>query len=328
LAVDHISASEIERYGYCPLSWWLSRTERVDSEELREGSRRHAEISDGLHEIVLIRKMMGGWGTVSVLASSMATAIALIGLTLLPISNAEAWSQVFTLFSIPWVLVAVYLFYRTASIKEGGRLARYERGAMGSAILAIILATNSVTVLGVDVELAMIYEAIAMAWLLVACVAVALHMGLQDRLKERKTGLAIDGEVSYVGDEIYPVLRSDRYGLSGRPDYIIRTGEGSVPVEVKTGRVPQGPHFSHILQVAAYCLILSDVEGRRPTYGILRYGDVEHEIEFDTDLEGLLLSKVDEMRGIIRSGEAHRNHERNGKCRSCSRRSICPERLI
>lgn len=325
--MDPISASEIERYGYCPLSWWLSRTKKVDSEELREGDRRHAAISEDLHDIVSTESSMRSWGTVAILASSMATIIALLGLSLLPISNAEEWSRALTIISIPWVLVAFYLLYRTASMDEE-QTSLYEKGAMLSAILAIILATNSVTMLGVDVELAMMYEVIALTWLLLACAAVALHIDLHGRLGMKKISLDIEGEVQYVGDDSYPVLHSERYGLSGRPDYILNLDGERIPVEVKTGRVPRGPFFSHILQVAAYCLILSDIEGTRPSHGILRYGEMEHDIEFDPELESLLLSKLDEMRKIVRSGEAHRNHEREGKCRSCSRRSICPESLV
>jgi CRISPR-associated exonuclease Cas4 len=41
----------------------------------------------------------------------------------------------------------------------------------------------------------------------------------------------------------------------------------------------------------------------------------------------LLLQKLGEMRGAIVKGEAHRNHNRPGKCIHCSRRSGCPERL-
>jgi len=96
-------------------------------------------------------------------------------------------------------------------------------------------------------------------------------------------------------------------------------------VEVKTGRVPRGPLFSHVIQLAAYCLLL-EKEGK-VSYGILKYGEMEHIIAFDDHLRSTLLSKMAEMREVMASGEAHRNHDRPGKCRSCSRRERCPERL-
>jgi CRISPR-associated exonuclease Cas4 len=65
----------------------------------------------------------------------------------------------------------------------------------------------------------------------------------------------------------------------------------------------------------------------RVAYGILRYGDVQHIVAFDDNLRALLLKKVRELREAMASGEAHRDHDRPGKCRSCSRRDACPERL-
>jgi CRISPR-associated exonuclease Cas4 len=91
--------------------------------------------------------------------------------------------------------------------------------------------------------------------------------------------------------------------------------------------VPRGPLFSHILQVVAYCVLLEEEDGRPPPYGIIRYGDTAFEIEYNEDQKKLLLQKLSEMRVAIVKGEAHRNHNRPGKCIHCSRRSGCPERL-
>ena len=47
-----ISASEIERYSYCPLSWWLSRS-GIDGTgyEIREGGLKHEKLEDDLQKI-------------------------------------------------------------------------------------------------------------------------------------------------------------------------------------------------------------------------------------------------------------------------------------
>jgi CRISPR-associated exonuclease Cas4 len=46
-------------------------------------------------------------------------------------------------------------------------------------------------------------------------------------------------------------LFAERYGLTGTPDYVVRTSGGLVPVEVKPGRHESEPHDSHLLQVLA-----------------------------------------------------------------------------
>src|SRR5207253_10555383 len=71
---------------------------------------------------------------------------------------------------------------------------------------------------------------------------------------------------------------SKRHGRSGRPDAVVMDGEHRIPVERKTGRVPRGPLFSHILQVVAYCVLLEEEYGRAPPYGIIRYGETAFEI--------------------------------------------------
>jgi len=73
---------------------------------------------------------------------------------------------------------------------------------------------------------------------------------------------------------------------------------------------------------------MEDEYGNAPPHGILRYGTVEHEIEYNEELKHLVLEKIEDMRGLEKSGEAHRNHNRPGKCRSCSRRNDCPEKLV
>ena len=49
MSKEVISASEMERYGYCPLSWWLGRT-GVDAEgsEVASGLEKHQEIGASL----------------------------------------------------------------------------------------------------------------------------------------------------------------------------------------------------------------------------------------------------------------------------------------
>jgi len=43
---DYISAADIEKFGYCPLSWWLSWKEnQSDDGKLRKGQVEHDSIA-------------------------------------------------------------------------------------------------------------------------------------------------------------------------------------------------------------------------------------------------------------------------------------------
>src|SRR5213076_3486753 len=61
----------------------------------------------------------------------------------------------------------------------------------------------------------------------------------------------LEGDLVYIDSaaEKPKLFVSKVHGLSGRPDAVVMDGEHHIPVELKTGRVPRGPLFSHILQV-------------------------------------------------------------------------------
>ncbi|MDD4308637.1 MAG: CRISPR-associated protein Cas4, partial [Thermoplasmata archaeon] len=139
----------------------------------------------------------------------------------------------------------------------------------------------------------------------------------------------VQHQITYVDSQNAKpkLLVSEKLGLSGRPDYILMIDNEHIPVEIKTGRVPRGLLFSHILQVAAYCVLLEEEFGTPPSHGILRYGHTQNVVDYDAALRDLVLLKLEEMREIMKTGNAHRNHSKPGKCSHCSRKSECPERL-
>lgn len=122
-------------------------------------------------------------------------------------------------------------------------------------------------------------------------------------------------------------LVSERYALRGTPDYVVRTPNGLVPVELKPSRNDAEPQDSHLLQVLAYCLLLEDTEGKRPPYGLLRYSSETFKVDYNNETRAYLLSVMDEMRRAAEESEVHRNHDRPQRCRACGYRSICEESL-
>ena len=105
--------------------------------------------------------------------------------------------------------------------------------------------------------------------------AVLLYVYLSHWVRRERTVLGFKNEVIVSADDStqgMPSLRSKRYGLVGRPDQLIRVGRMLIPVEQKpTARRMQQ---SHMLQVAAQCLLVHEVYGvaRRTGYWCLRVG--------------------------------------------------------
>jgi len=122
-------------------------------------------------------------------------------------------------------------------------------------------------------------------------------------------------------------LFSRRYGLTGRPDYVVADGADLIPVEVKSARAPARPYASHVLQLAAYCLLVAETSGRRPPYGILRYADRTFQIPYTRELEEQLLEVLEAMRDDLAAGDAPRRHQDPRRCAACGYREVCDEAL-
>ena len=117
-------------------------------------------------------------------------------------------------------------------------------------------------------------------------------------------------------------------GLRGRPDQIVIIDGEFIPVEQKTGRVPKSPYDSHSMQVLAYAHLIEVTTGRRPPYGMLRYGEENlHVIDWNDGAKFQLMETIQTIQGIMAKGGAKRNHNRPGKCKNCSRRYACPDPL-
>jgi len=124
-------------------------------------------------------------------------------------------------------------------------------------------------------------------------------------------------------------LFSNEHRLTGKPDYLIREGKRVIPVEVKSSRAPDdGPREGHILQLAAYCLLVSETERQRPPRGLIKYADAVFEVEFSSTLERQLLRVLDTMRrALSRRRAPRRSHSDPARCARCGYRHACDEPL-
>lgn len=83
----------------------------------------------------------------------------------------------------------------------------------------------------------------------------------------------------------------------------MRRGDEITPVEVKSGRAPRRPWDSHVLQLAAYCLLVEEALGARVTQGILCYSDKQFVIPYTPALKSALLNTLTEMRNALSAGK-------------------------
>lgn len=154
----------------------------------------------------------------------------------------------------------------------------------------------------------------------------------KEKLSIPKDGKIIEAfDIEKGGRDNEPLV-SQRHFLIGSPDMIIEEDGLKIPVEIKSGRAPPKPHFSHVMQLGAYLILIDENFGQVTPHGYIEYrpsGGEKNRFteEWDMMAKALVLSKVSEIRESEKTGIAHRNHRREGKCRHCSRRASCPEKI-
>jgi CRISPR-associated exonuclease Cas4 len=171
------------------------------------------------------------------------------------------------------------------------------------------------------------------SWLILAALVlggVGVWLLIRARAAREETGLPV-GRVTYADtgawDRCDRPLFSQRHRLTGRPDYLVQRQEGVIPVEVKSGASPRQPYRSHVLQLAAYCLLVEEKEGRVPPYGILKYRDQTFEIDYTPALRAELLATLDAMRRCLDARDVDRSHQEPARCHGCGYREQCDQRL-
>ncbi len=147
-------------------------------------------------------------------------------------------------------------------------------------------------------------------------------------IEERKRVLGLPpGELVYEdADGQGEPLASDQYPLAGKPDYVVRLDDGRlVPIELKLSvHDTMAPYSNHVVQVAAYCLILEDYSELPPTHGILRYADHEFTIDYTPALRKKVIRLLEEMTRCTQQQPPPLQKQRAVKCRACTFQPICP----
>ena len=161
--------------------------------------------------------------------------------------------------------------------------------------------------------------------------ALAMIFLFRSQQLHAQTGLP-QGKVIYADAETWfpndDPLYDQRLKLVGKPDYLIEQDNGDiVPVELKSGHAPAEPYEGHVLQLAAYCLLVEQNFGIRPFYGIIQYKDRAFAVDYTADLEADLLDVLSEMRQDMFATAVNRDHDQWAKCNHCGVRDQCEQRL-
>ena len=362
-----ISASDIERHSYCPMSWSLAREGNSgQGEAIKLGKKKHAEIHEQIIEFQEKQSefkrhlvIWTWWFTVIIALSIDSIAFILIEDNVVsPLDLARylaMWSFTLLIFaiiaiSVPW---RNWLGFEETIRQKKNRLRKesqilesewetldfkggwFEAGKFETGLLfsIILLGIHSIALVAADnrSQAGFILFTLAMFWTLAASWQLQRVLLTENsaELARKDVGLEKDTEIAYSDDEEKSgLLIDENSGLRGRPDQIVVIDGEFIPVEQKTGRIPKRPHTSHKMQLLAYLHLVEISTKRNSPYGILRYGNDDiHQIKWDEESKQELTKSIQEIQRLMVEGGAKRNHQRKGKCQNCSRRYACNESL-
>lgn len=358
-----VSASDVERYTYCPMSWYLSKEGNVGvgkaiAEGVEAHEQRHEEITafqGHKHESARNMIIWEWWFAIIVVLvvdTLLFTYANDLNLLTDDVSRWLAlWSFSFLLvgvasIAVPWrtwvnldppprrfqkKLATVPSFFEPEDFSGGW----FKAGRVEALLLlsAIVLALHSIALLFASnrEQAAYVLAVTTIGWTMATTLRLqrALVAYNEAMLLAEKTNLSMNDQIAYSdGDKNSGLLEDDRTGLRGKPDQIVIIDGEFIPVEQKTGKVPNKPHRSHVMQLLSYTHLVEVTTNKPPPYGIVRYGqDALHKIDWDESARDDLFETVKTIQTLMAQGGAKRNHNRVGKCRNCSRRYACPDAL-
>ena len=145
--------------------------------------------------------------------------------------------------------------------------------------------------------------------------------------RQRRSRLGLDGGLVVAADDSRlgaPTLRSSRLGLVGRPDHLLRSGDALIPVDQKPSARRVQP--SHVMQIAAQCLLVEETYGVRPPFGIVVLaGGTGAKVSFTPDVERRLLRTKAQMRELVATQAKPGPRRVAPKCQACSFVETCWE---
>jgi CRISPR-associated protein Cas4 len=140
---------------------------------------------------------------------------------------------------------------------------------------------------------------------------------LSSRLEGRELW---DKLIPKVKPEFY--IESEALNLKGRIDRIEDYGQSVVPVEIKTGKAPEGVWPGDRIQVAAYIMLLED-KGMNVQKGSIIYKDGTREIIMNPFLRKDVIDIRDKVAALLASKNIPEKCCDNPKCAACGMRADC-----
>lgn len=148
------------------------------------------------------------------------------------------------------------------------------------------------------------------------------------RRKHRDSGFSrSEIAVAIEGSSILPSREyiSERQGLAGKPDALVKEGQAFLPIERKP--LAKKLRDRYVAQLLVYMRLVEEFEGAKPPFGYLLLGPTcrRVKVENSAQKQRWVDEMVKEMRGIL-DGQPAVPQPHPAKCAKCDVRHKCPSR--
>lgn len=171
----------------------------------------------------------------------------------------------------------------------------------------------------------------ALAFLFLLTLVLALVLFLAARVQRAHTGLPWGARIIYTDtgawQKVERPLVSRRYGLIGKPDYIVTQRGAMIPIELKPNRRARVPYDSDVLQLVAYALLVEENGGTPVPVGWLKYREDVFQVPITQELRARLDDVLTGMRRDLGARDVARSHVEPRRCNACGFRDACGQAL-
>ncbi|MBW2987212.1 CRISPR-associated protein Cas4 [Candidatus Woesearchaeota archaeon] len=121
-------------------------------------------------------------------------------------------------------------------------------------------------------------------------------------------------------------VRSDKLELKGKIDRIEKHENKIIPVELKTGKAPKdGVWEGHLIQVAAYLMLLEDQFNKKADEGVVNYINEKEKrtVKMNPFLKEEVIKLKDKVKDLLNNTQVPEMCGHEKKCEKCGIRNEC-----
>jgi len=311
-SVLFVSASDVERHTYCPMSWHLSRQGvNASGDGVLEGIDKHSEINNQMLEYQNAQSDLRRQITIWTWWFGIVIAYSIDAVAFFSLTNSFSPNELaryLALLAVVWLALAITLitvpwrewfgwdssvtslekdlrkWVEEHSISSVVQSPDFQGGWSkgGKVEAAMLLGSIVLSIHGAALwwaknreQAGFILLMVAMLWTLFSSwrLQQALLADTMANQASKETGLGEGTELVFTDEgDKAGILVDEELGLRGKPDQIIVVDGDFIPLEQKTGRIPKSPFASHKMQLLAYLKLIDSNTSIRPPYGVIRYG--------------------------------------------------------